>query len=118
MKYILHTCHLDAIFALSLILGPQNVQFCVICFVASTRGLIKRTPLPTRFRHQRYQHLSKQLLTSPFKIQEELTLLLVLYDTDFFQNSPQNIRPSLSIVRETVCFTIHDVATGLKGVNR
>ena len=118
MKYILHTCHLDAIFALSLILGPRNVQFCVISFVASARGLIKRTPLPTRFRHQKYQHLSKQLLTSPFEIQEEISLLQVLYDTDFFQNSPQNIRPSLSIVRGTVCFTIHDVATGLKGGNR
>ena len=107
MKYILHTCHLDAIFALSLILGPRNLQFCVICLVASTRGLIKRTPLPTHFRHQRYQHLSKQLLTS----QEELSLLQVLYDTDFFQNSPQNIRPSLSILRGTVCLTIHDVVT-------
>ena len=76
--------------------------------------------MPTRFANpfQRYQHLSKQLLTSPFKIQEELSLLLVLYDTDFFQNSPQNIRPSLSVVRGTVCFTIHDVVTGLKGGNR
>ena len=33
----------DAMFALSLILGPLNVQFCVICLVASTQGL-KRMP--------------------------------------------------------------------------
>ena len=35
----------------------------------------RECPLPSRFRHQRYQHLSKQLLSRPFKIQEELSLL-------------------------------------------
>ena len=87
-------------------------------FVSSVSLLRPEVPLPTRFRHQRYQHLLKQLLTSPFKIQDELSLLEVLYNADFFQNSPQNIRPSLSIVRGTVCFTIHDVVTGFKEGNR
>ena len=58
-------------FALSLILGLQNGQFCVISSVASTRGL-REYPLPSR-----YQHLLRKLLKRPFKIQgpEEPSLL-------------------------------------------
>ena len=86
-------------------------------FGSSVLLLQPEVPLPTCFRHQRYQHLSKQLIPSPFKIQEELSLLLSVIQYRFL-SKPQNIWPSLLLVRGTVCFTIHDVVTGLRWLDR
>ena len=41
-------------------------------------------------------------------------MLEVLWDTDFVQNPPQKIPPSLVRLSGTIRETIHDVVTGLK----
>jgi len=65
-------------FALSLILGLRKVLFCVIYSVELLpREVYREYPLPSRFHHEKYQHLSRKLLKRPFEIQglEEPSLL-------------------------------------------
>ena len=68
----------DTIFALLLILGLRNVQFCVICSLASTRGL-RRISFAIPLSSIEISTFVETATHKAVKIQEELSLLLTLY---------------------------------------